>query len=102
MLDEEAPKIYGLTQSIKKLPVYVTEGPLTALSSTIVLALCGSDGDLGSSLGEATRFLFTIMNQVIEKLSIELASVLTEERRSSFSQTELRRKRYKRYGSCWT
>ena len=36
MLDEEAPKIYGLDTIDKRLPIYVVEGPLTALSLTIV------------------------------------------------------------------
>ena len=47
MLDEEAPKIYGLETIDKKLPVYVVEGPFDSTFISNSVALCGSDGDLG-------------------------------------------------------
>ena len=47
MLDEEAPKIYGLDTIDKKLPVYVVEGPFDSTFVNNSVALCGSDGDLG-------------------------------------------------------
>ena len=47
MLDDEAPKIYGLDTINQKLPVYVVEGPLDSTFIDNSVALCGSDGDLG-------------------------------------------------------
>ena len=54
MLNEEAPKIYGLDTISKKSPVYVVEGPFDSCFLSNSVALCGSDGDVaclqGSSL----------------------------------------------------
>ncbi len=47
MLDEEAPKIYGLNEINDKLPIYVVEGPFDSTFVNNSVALCGSDGDLG-------------------------------------------------------
>ena len=47
MLDEEAPKIYGLNEVNDKLPIYVVEGPFDSTFVNNSVALCGSDGDLG-------------------------------------------------------
>jgi len=47
MLDEEAPKIYGLNEVNGKLPIYVVEGPFDSTFINNSVALCGSDGDLG-------------------------------------------------------
>jgi len=47
MLDEEAPKIYGLNEVNDKLPIYVVEGPFDSTFINNSVALCGSDGDLG-------------------------------------------------------
>ena len=47
MLDEEAPKIYGLDTIDKRLPIYVVEGPFDSTFISNSVALCGSDGDLG-------------------------------------------------------
>ena len=47
MLDEEAPKIYGLNEVDDKLPVYVVEGPFDSTFINNSVALGGSDGDLG-------------------------------------------------------
>ena len=47
MLDEEAPKIYGLDTIDKGLPIYVVEGPFDSTFVDNSVALCGSDGDLG-------------------------------------------------------
>jgi len=47
MLDEEAPKIYGLDEIDEQLPVYVVEGPFDSTFVNNSVALCGSDGDLG-------------------------------------------------------
>ena len=47
MLDEEAPKIYGLNEVNEQLPIYVVEGPFDSTFINNSVALCGSDGDLG-------------------------------------------------------
>ena len=47
MLDEEAPKIYGLETINSELPIYVVEGPFDSTFIDNSVALCGSDGDLG-------------------------------------------------------
>ena len=47
MLEDEAPKIYGLETINEKLPIYVVEGPFDSTFIDNSVALCGSDGDLG-------------------------------------------------------
>ena len=47
MLDEQAPKVYGLESINKELPIYVVEGPFDSTFVNNSVALCGSDGDLG-------------------------------------------------------
>ena len=47
MIQEDAPKIYGLETIDTKLPIYVVEGPFDSTFVTNSVALCGSDGDLG-------------------------------------------------------
>ena len=46
MLDEDAPKIYGLDEIDKSKTVYVTEGPFDSRFISNSIALCGADGDL--------------------------------------------------------
>lgn len=46
MLDENAPKIYGLDDVKKNQTVYITEGPFDASFIHNSIALCGSDGDV--------------------------------------------------------
>ena len=46
MLDERAPKVYGLDTINKKFPVYVVEGPFDSNFVSNSVALCGSDGDM--------------------------------------------------------
>ena len=48
MLDDDAPKIYGLDNIRKDAPVYVTEGPFDSHFITNAIAMCGSDVNLGS------------------------------------------------------
>ena len=48
MLDEEAPKIYGLDTIDKKLPVYVVEGPFDSTFIRNSIAMCGADADVRS------------------------------------------------------
>jgi len=46
MLDEEAPKIYGLDKVKKDAPVYVTEGPFDSTFLCNSIAMCGADCDV--------------------------------------------------------
>ena len=47
MLDDDAPKIYGLDEIKKDQTVYVTEGPFDSTFIRNAIALCGADGDIG-------------------------------------------------------
>jgi len=46
MLNEEAPKVYGMDQLDTKQSVYIVEGPFDSTFVKNSIALCGSDGDL--------------------------------------------------------
>jgi transcription elongation factor Elf1 len=46
MLDDDAPKVYGLNTIDKRLPVYVVEGPFDSTFINNSVALCGSDGEI--------------------------------------------------------
>ena len=58
MLDEEAPKIYGLNTINEKLPVYVVEGPFDSTFVNNSVALCGSDGDVRCLEGNSIVFVY--------------------------------------------
>ena len=58
MLEDEAPKIYGLDSIDEKLPVYVVEGPFDSTFVNNSVALCGSDGDLGHLEGSDTILVY--------------------------------------------
>ena len=58
MLEDEAPKIYGLDTIDEKLPVYVVEGPFDSTFINNSVALCGSDGDLGYFEGSDTILVY--------------------------------------------
>ena len=58
MLEDEAPKIYGLDTIDEKLPVYVVEGPFDSTFVNNSVALCGSDGDLGYLEGSDTILVY--------------------------------------------
>ena len=47
MLDDDAPKIYGLDEIQKDETVYITEGPFDSTFVRNSIALCGADGDIG-------------------------------------------------------
>jgi predicted RNA-binding Zn-ribbon protein involved in translation (DUF1610 family) len=47
MLDDDAPKIYGLDEVKKDQTVYITEGPFDSTFIRNSIALCGADGDVG-------------------------------------------------------
>jgi transcription elongation factor Elf1 len=46
MLDNDAPKIYGLDEVQKSETVYITEGPFDSSFIRNSIALCGADGDV--------------------------------------------------------
>ena len=46
MLDDDAPKIYGLDTIRRDAPVYVTEGPFDSTFIRNAIAMCGADADL--------------------------------------------------------
>ena len=46
MLNDDAPKIYGLDEVQKDKTVYVTEGPFDSTFIPNAIAMCGADGDV--------------------------------------------------------
>ena len=58
MLEDSAPKIYGLDTIDEKLPIYVVEGPFDSTFINNSVALCGSDGDLGYLEGSDTILVY--------------------------------------------
>jgi len=58
MLEEEAPKIYGLNTIDEKQLIYVVEGPFDSTFVSNSVALCGSDGDLGYLKGGSIVFVY--------------------------------------------
>ena len=47
MINDDAPKIYGLDTIRKSSPVFVTEGPIDSTFIRNSIAMCGADGDVG-------------------------------------------------------
>ena len=48
MLNDDAPKIYGLDELEKNKTVYVTEGPFDSTFIRNACAMCGADADIGN------------------------------------------------------
>ena len=48
MLDEDAPKIYGLDQVDSSKPIYIVEGPFDSTFIQNAVAMCGSDVNIRS------------------------------------------------------
>tara|TARA_B100000900_G_scaffold108914_1_gene90819 strand:- start:1292 stop:2263 length:972 start_codon:yes stop_codon:yes gene_type:complete len=48
MINEDAPKIYGLDKIDETKPIYITEGPFDSTFVENSVAMCGSDLDIGS------------------------------------------------------
>ncbi|NBV27973.1 DNA primase [bacterium] len=46
MLNDDAPKIYGLDEVKKNKTVYITEGPFDSTFLPNAIAMCGADGDI--------------------------------------------------------
>ena len=47
MINDDAPKIYGLDTIRRGAPVFVTEGPFDSTFLLNSIAMCGADGDVG-------------------------------------------------------
>ena len=47
MINDEAPKIYGLDKIRTGTPVYITEGPFDSTFICNSIAMCGADADVG-------------------------------------------------------
>ena len=47
MINDDAPKIYGLDNIRKDAPVFITEGPFDSTFIRNSIAMCGADGDVG-------------------------------------------------------
>ena len=47
MINDDAPKIYGLDNIRRRAPVFVTEGPFDSTFLLNSIAMCGADGDVG-------------------------------------------------------
>tara|TARA_R110002050_G_scaffold179839_1_gene313365 strand:- start:605 stop:1576 length:972 start_codon:yes stop_codon:yes gene_type:complete len=48
MLDEEAPKVYGIEKIDKTIAVYITEGPFDSTFIYNSIAMCGADVDISN------------------------------------------------------
>ena len=70
MLDEEAPKVYGLETIDKTSSVYITEGPFDSTFIHNSIAMCGADADI-SGWGLAILCGSMITNHETERLSNE-------------------------------
>jgi transcription elongation factor Elf1 len=47
MINDDAPKIYGLDTIRRRTPVFITEGPFDSTFIRNSIAMCGADGDVG-------------------------------------------------------
>jgi len=58
MLDEEAPKVYGMDKIDTTKSVYVVEGPFDSTFVKNSIALCGSDGDMAHLKGSSIVYVY--------------------------------------------
>ena len=58
MLNEEAPKVYGLDRIEQDKTVYIVEGPFDSTFVKNSIALCGSDGDMAYLKGSDIVFVY--------------------------------------------
>jgi predicted RNA-binding Zn-ribbon protein involved in translation (DUF1610 family) len=80
MLNDDAPKIYGLDEIEKNKTVYITEGPFDSTFISNSIALCGADGDV-SKWGIDDCVWITITNHVMQKSTQESPALSTVERK---------------------
>jgi|TARA_B100001059_G_C17829517_1_gene583652 hypothetical protein len=71
MLEEDAPKVFGLDKISNEDPVYVVEGPIDSYFIGNAIAMCGSDVDLRSL---DYKFIFVYDNEprnreIVNKIS---------------------------------
>ena len=76
MLEDNMPKVYGLSEIDKEKPVYVTEGPIDSHFLRNAIAMCGSDVDL-STLDY--QFIYVYDNeprnkQIVDRISNQIDS----------------------------
>ena len=58
MLNEEAPKVYGMDRIDKEKTVYIVEGPFDSTFIKNCVSLCGSDGNLACLKGSDKVFVY--------------------------------------------
>tara|TARA_R100000655_G_scaffold26289_1_gene54114 strand:- start:69 stop:1040 length:972 start_codon:yes stop_codon:yes gene_type:complete len=58
MLDEEAPKVYGLDKINKGETIYVVEGPFDSTFVSNSVAMCGSDSSLACLEGSSIVYVY--------------------------------------------
>ena len=58
MLNEEAPKVYGLDKINKEETVYVVEGPFDSTFVSNSVAMCGSDSSLACLKGSSIVYVY--------------------------------------------
>ena len=85
MINDDAPKIYGLDKVNETKPIYIIEGPFDSTLVENSGAMCGSDIDI-RTFGWAIIFGFMITNLATEKSSTESLKPLTEEIKLSSGQ----------------
>ena len=56
MINDDAPKIYGLDNIRRDAPVFITEGPFDSTFICNSIAMCGADADV-SKLGDQQSYL---------------------------------------------
>ena len=78
MLEENAPKVYGIDKINEKEPIYIVEGPFDSHFLDNSVAMVGADLDTQLRLVGAIIFGFLITNLVTEKSSTESQRPLIE------------------------
>ena len=58
MLNEEAPKVYGLDKINSKETIYVVEGPFDSTFVKNSIAICGSDSSLACLEGSSIVYVY--------------------------------------------
>ena len=72
MLNDDAPKIYGLDKIRRDAPVFVTEGPFDSTFIRNSIALCGADGEVGKWGGSNPVWVYDHeprSNEIVKRIS---------------------------------